>query len=156
MAKSDPTALDVLTFLTAEHNEARAVFKQLEKADGAAATRLWTQLKRMLSTHEELEETYFYPPLKQEPAARDMILEAYQEHHVMDVLIEEISALKPGDEAWAPKIKVLQENTEHHIEDEEGELFPRVRKIWDAARRTQVGRQMQEEKLKRQKEPQAA
>jgi hemerythrin superfamily protein len=148
--------MDVLTFLTEEHDAAKAVFKKLEKAEGAAATRLWTQLKDMLSAHEDLEETYFYPPLRKEAAAKDMILEAYQEHHVMDLLIDEISKLKPADETWAPKIKVLQENTEHHIEEEEGELFPRVRKIWDAARRKQVGRQMQEVKAKRQKEQQAA
>jgi hemerythrin-like domain-containing protein len=148
--------MDVLRFLTDEHDEAKAVFKKLDKAEGAAATKLWNQLKSMLSAHEDLEETFFYPPLKKEAAAKELILEAYQEHHVMDVLIEEISALKPSDEAWAPKIKVLQENTEHHIEEEEGELFPKVRKIWDAARREQVGRQMQEVKVKRQKERQAA
>jgi len=148
--------MDVLIFLTDEHDEAKAVFKKLEKAEGAAATRLWKQLHDMLSTHEDLEETYFYPPLKKEAAAKDMILEAYQEHHVMDVLIAEISQLNPSDETWAPKIKVLQENTEHHIEEEEGELFPKVRKIWDKARREEVGRQMQEAKVKHQKEKQAA
>jgi len=100
----------------------------------------------MLTLHEELEETFFYPPLKKEAAAKDMVLEAYEEHHVMDLLIEEISNLKPSDEAWPPKIKVLQENTRHHVEEEEGELFPKVRKIWDADRREQIGRQMQDAK----------
>lgn len=148
--------MDVLIFLTDEHDDAKAIFKKLEKAEGAAATRLWNQLKAMLSAHEDLEETFFYPPLKKEAAAKDMILEAYQEHHVMDLLIEEISQLKSSDEAWAPKIKVLQENTEHHIEEEEGELFPRVRKIWNAARREEVGVQMQAAKVKRDKEQRAA
>src|SRR5438445_8793581 len=85
--------MDVLTFLKDEHDEAKAVFKKLEKAEGAAATRLWDQLHRMLSLHEEMEETFFYPQLKKEDAAKDLILEGYQEHHVMDVLIEEISQL---------------------------------------------------------------
>jgi hypothetical protein len=138
--------MDVLELLTDEHDEAKAVFKKIEKADGAAAARLWDQLKGMLSLHEELEETFMYPQLKEERKTEDIILEAYQEHHVMDVLIEEISALDPKDETWHPKVKVLQENTEHHIEEEEGELFPKVRKIWDTAKREQVGRQMQEMK----------
>jgi hemerythrin superfamily protein len=69
----------------------------------------------------------------------------------MDLLIEEISALEPSAEEWAPKIKVLQENTEHHIEEEEGELFPKVRKIWDTAKREQVGRQMEEMKERQKK-----
>jgi hemerythrin-like domain-containing protein len=148
--------MDVLEFLTDEHDEAKAVFKKLEKAEGAEAGKLFNQLKSMLSLHEELEETYFYPQLKQEEAARDMVLEGYQEHHVMDVLIDEISKLKPSAEEWAPKIKVLQENTEHHIEEEEDELFPKVRKIWDADKRQKVGRQMQDTKAKRQKEQKAA
>jgi hemerythrin-like domain-containing protein len=148
--------MDVLEFLTDEHDEAKAVFKKLEKAEGAEAGKLFDQLKSMLSLHEELEETYFYPQLKKEEAARDMILEGYQEHHVMDVLIDEISKLKPSAEEWAPKIKVLQENTEHHIEEEEDELFPKVRKIWDADKREKVGRQMQDTKTKRQKEQKAA
>ncbi|HET6317200.1 MAG TPA: hemerythrin domain-containing protein, partial [Chloroflexota bacterium] len=71
-------------------------------------------------------------------------------------LIEEINALKPDDEAFEPKVKVLQENTEHHIEEEEGELFPKVRKIWDTAKRQDVGRAMDDMKQKRMKERRAA
>jgi hemerythrin superfamily protein len=143
--------MDVLRLLEDEHDEAKAVFKKIEKAEGAAAGRLWAQLQSMLTLHEEMEETLFYPELKKEKQTHDIILEGYQEHHVMDVLIEEISALDPTDETWHPKVKVLQENTEHHIEEEEGELFPKVRKIWDTAKREQVGRQMQEMKDRAQK-----
>src|SRR5207253_9615898 len=118
------TRMDVLTLLKDEHDEAKQVFKKLEKAEGAAAQRLFEQLKHMLTLHEELEETLFYPELKKAETTEELILEGYQEHHVMDLLIEEISQLKPSAEEWAPKITVLQENTEHHIEEEEGELFP--------------------------------
>jgi hemerythrin-like domain-containing protein len=141
--------MDVLTFLKDEHDEAKAIFKKLEDAEGASASRLWEQLRNMLQLHEEMEETLLYPQLKKEEAAKDLILESYQEHHVMDVLQDEISQLKPSAEAWQPKIKVLQENTEHHIEEEEKELFPKVRKIWDADRRATVGGQMQDMKAKR-------
>ena len=143
--------MDVLRLLEDEHDEAKAVFKRLEKAHGSEASRLWDQLKSMLTLHEEMEETLFYPQLKAEKPTEDLILEAYQEHHVMDLLIEEICALKPSDEEWQPKMKVLQENTEHHIEEEEGELFPKVRKIWDTAKRAQVGRQMEEMKERQKK-----
>jgi len=152
-------AMDVLRLLEDEHDEAKAVFKKIEKAEGAAAGRLWAKLHSMLTLHEEMEEKLFYPQLKETKQTEDLILEAYQEHHVMDVLQEEISALDPSDETWHPKVKVLQENTEHHIEEEEGELFPKVRKIWDTAKREQVGRQMQEMKDRAKKadqEPRAA
>ena len=148
--------MDVLTFLKDEHDEAKQVFKKLGKAEGASATRLWEQLKAMLTLHEELEETFLYPQLKEEKNTEDLVLESYQEHHVMDVLMEEISQIEPSDETWQPKIKVLQENTEHHIEEEEGSLFPKVRKIWDARKREEVGRQMEQRKAERHKERTAA
>jgi hypothetical protein len=148
--------MDVLQLLKDEHDEAKALFKKLEKAEGSQARKLWDELHSKLSLHEELEETHLYPQLKKEEAARDIVLEAYEEHHVMDVLIEEISALEPKDEAWPAKIKVLQESTEHHIEEEEGELFPKVRKIWDTTKRQEIGRKMQEMKDKRLREKRAA
>lgn len=143
--------MDALTFLKDEHDEAKAVFKKLTKASGEEAERLWEELASMLSLHEELEERYFYPRLREASTTEDLILEGYQEHHVMDLLIGEISRLKPSAEEWQPKIKVLQENTEHHIEEEEGELFPKVRKIWDAKMREQVGRDMEAAKAERKK-----
>jgi hemerythrin superfamily protein len=103
-----------------------------------------------------MEETHFYPQLKKDERAKEIVLEAYQEHHVMDLLIEEISSLKPADEAFQPKVKVLMENTEHHIEEEEGELFPKVRKIWDVAQRREVGEKMEALKQERLKEKRAA
>jgi hemerythrin-like domain-containing protein len=148
--------MDALTFLKDDHDEVKGVFKKLEKAHGAEAQRLWDQLSSMLNLHEEIEETHFYPRLREAPPTEDLILEGYQEHHVLDLLIAEISKLKPSDEEWEPKIKVLQENTEHHIEEEEGELFPKVRKIWDREVREDVGKRMQAMKAERQKKQRAA
>jgi hemerythrin superfamily protein len=148
--------MDVLTFLKDEHDEAKSMFKKLEKAKGKEAMRLWEQLRDTLTLHEQMEETYLYPRLKQESAADDLILESYQEHHVMDVLIGEISQFSPSDEEWEPKIKVLQENTEHHIKEEEDELFPKVRKIWDTKTREEVWHEMQQMKQAHHKERRAA
>ena len=149
-------AMDCLTLLKQQHDEAKALFKQLDKAEGAKASQLWNELKSKLTMHEELEERHFYPELRKSKTTEELTLEAYQEHHVMDLLIEEISALESSDEAFQPKVTVLQENTEHHIEEEESELFPKVRKIWDAVRREEVGQQMQAAKLQRQKKTRAA
>jgi hemerythrin superfamily protein len=149
-------AMDVLTFLKDEHDEVKQVFGKLEKAKGTQAQQLWDQLREMLTLHETMEETFFYPRLKEKSATEDIVLESYEEHHVMDVLIGEISQFSPSDEQWEPKIKVLKENTEHHIEEEEGELFPKVRKIWDTGVRTEVGKLMQQFKGERQKTRRAA
>jgi hemerythrin-like domain-containing protein len=138
--------MDCLTLLKEQHDEAKQLFKQLDKAEGARASKLWNELKTKLTIHEELEERHFYPDLRNSETTEELTLEAYQEHHVMDVLIEEISALEPTDEEFRPKMTVLQENTEHHIEEEEQELFPKVRKIWNLDKRKQVGDKMEASK----------
>jgi hemerythrin superfamily protein len=138
--------MDVLKFLNRDHDQVKDVFERLEKADGKQAQQLWQQLRDMLTLHETMEETFLYPRLKQDKRAKDLILESYQEHHVMDVLVGEISQFSPGDEQWQPKIKVLRENTEHHISEEEDELFPKVRKIWNDSTRDEVGQLMQQMK----------
>jgi len=148
--------MDCLTLLKNDHDEVKKLFAQLEKADGKNAQKLWSEISTKLQLHEDLEETLFYPRLRKDERAKDLILEAYQEHHVMDVLTEEINALKPSDEAFQPKVTVLRENTEHHIEEEEGELFPKVRKIWDTRERQEVGSAMQEMKQQRMRQQRAA
>ena len=148
--------MDVLTFLKDEHDEVKDVFARLEKTKGQQAEHLWEQLRDMLTLHETMEETFFYPRLKQDSRAEDLILEGYEEHHVMDVLIGEISQFNPADEQWQPKLNVLQENTEHHIKEEEDELFPKVRKIWDTATRNEVGKLMEQMKGEHRKERRAA
>src|SRR5437879_3999017 len=105
--------MDVLSLLEADHDEVKDLFKRIEKAKGTRARQVWDEISSKLTLHEKLEETHFYPKLKEEKAAKDIVLESYEEHHVLDVLINEINALEPDDEAWEPKIKVLQENVEH-------------------------------------------
>jgi hypothetical protein len=79
------------------------------------------------------------------------VLRLLEDEHDEAKAVFKISALEPSDEAWQPKVKVLQENTEHHIEEEEAEHFAKVRKIWNAAKREQVGRQMEEMKERQKK-----
>ena len=142
--------MDALRLLEQQHDEVKDLFKQLEKAEGERAGKLFSQIRERLTLHEELEETHLYPQLKEDDKTGELVLESYQEHHVMDVLLEEIGKLKPDDEAFQPKVKVLQENTEHHIEEEEKQLFPTVRKMWDTDKREQVGRKMEDMKRSRE------
>jgi hemerythrin superfamily protein len=142
--------MDALRLLEQQHDEVKKLFKQIEDAEGERAAKLFADIRDRLTLHEELEEKHLYPQLKEDDKAGDIVLEGYQEHHVMDLLLGEIGKLKPEDEAFQPKVKVLQENTEHHIEEEEKELFPRVRKVWDTDKREQVGRKMEEMKRSRE------
>lgn len=138
--------MDALKLLAEQHQEAMDLFEQIEKAknpkDGRA---LFLELKSALTLHEKLEETHLYPPLKEESKTEDMVLESYEEHHVMDLLLEEIASMTGSEEQFQPKVKVLQEQVEHHAkEEEEGKLFPKVRQLWNAAKREEIGARMEQ------------
>lgn len=137
--------MDALKLLSDQHKEVKALFGKIEKAkDPQKAGQLFTELKTALTLHEKIEETHFYPPLREEAKTEDLVLESYEEHHVMDLLLEEISRVDPGSEQFHPKMKVLEENVLHHAEEEEeGKLFPKVRQIWNAARRKEIGAKME-------------
>lgn len=142
--------MDALTMLKEEHREAQQMFKKIANAEGQKAKQLWTQLNQALSLHEKMEEMHLYPQLKADPKMKekDLVLEAYEEHHAAETLQAEIDALDVSAENWHAKVKVLQEQIDHHIEEEEGELFPAVREVWDSKRLQEVGEAMM--KMKQQ------
>jgi hypothetical protein len=91
-----------------------------------------------------MEEEVLYPALKSHPKARDLTLESYQEHHVVDLILEELEATPVTDEKWGAKFKVAKENIEHHIEEEEGELFRDARQIFEPDELEAMGEKMAE------------
>ena len=130
--------MDPLQMLEKEHDDIEAMFARIVKMDGAPARHVFLDIKAQLRIHQELEQTYLYPALRQDGSARDVALEGLEEHHVMDLLIDEINELKPKDEAWLPKLKVV--------------LFPRVRTLWDEDKCRHVARSMEELKARRRRE----
>ncbi len=82
-----------------------------------------------LTVHELIEEKVLYPALENYPEARALVLESYQEHHVADVILKELHDVSANDEQWTAKFKVLKENLEHHIQEEEGPLFRTARGV---------------------------
>ena len=139
--------MDCLDLLIADHNRFRGTFARFQEAheaeDVAEMASLFEHLAEDLEIHTTIEEEDFYP------AAHDLseeigetIDEGLQEHHVGDVLVAEIKELTPGADEWVAKISVLVESVEHHIDEEEAELFPSVRGATDAAFREQLGLKM--------------
>jgi hemerythrin-like domain-containing protein len=94
--------------------------------------------------HERIEEEIFYPALKEHPKAREIVLEGYEEHHVVDEIMGELEATDVTDETWSAKFKVMKENIEHHIEEEEGDMFKQARQVFDADELESLGARMQE------------
>jgi polyhydroxyalkanoate synthesis regulator phasin len=107
-------------------------------------TELFETIKSELSIHERIEEEIFYPALKSHPKARDIVLEGYEEHHVVDEIMGELEATDVTDETWGAKFKVMKENIEHHIEEEEGDMFKQARQVFDDDELDELGRRMQE------------
>jgi hemerythrin-like domain-containing protein len=141
--------MDALTLLRRDHEKVKALLKELEPTtERAVKTRseLFNRIKSELTVHEIIEEEIFYPTLKQHPKARDIVLEGYEEHNVVDTLMSELEALSVEDETWGAKAKVMIENIEHHIEEEEGEMFDKARQVFDRDELEQLGRAMEARK----------
>ena len=118
--------MNAFQLLKEDHKKVSAIFQQLEPTtERAVKTRseLFEELKRNLDIHAHIEETIFYPSIKREAETREVVLEGFEEHHVVKMLLKELEAVPVDTEQWTAKIKVLQENVEHHVEEEEGEMF---------------------------------
>ena len=137
--------MDAITLLKRGPRKVKATAQQLEPTtERAVKTResCSRRIKAELTVHEIIEEEIFYPTLKEHPRAKDIVLEGYEEHHVVDTLMGELEALPVDDETWGAKANVMIENIEHHIEEEEGDMFVKARQVFDAAELEQLGEAM--------------
>jgi hypothetical protein len=143
---------DALKLLENDHRRLEALLRRGEETTNrgvAGRSRLLDTLTAELAVHEDLEEKLLYPALKAYAEAAESVLEGYQEHHVADVLLEELHALATDDERWAAKFKVLKENLEHHIEEEESQMFRIARSVLTREEREQLGQRMQAMRMNR-------
>ena len=139
--------MDALELLKKDHRKVSELFKQADATEEEAQKeQLFEKIKTELETHTYIEETVLYPALEQHEDLKDIVLEAYEEHKQVKTLIREIGQLAEGSEKFDAKLKVMSENVEHHVEEEEGEMFPKVRKIMDATQLGQLGKELEEAK----------
>src|ERR1051325_2112765 len=108
-----------------------AAYAKLGDGDIQEKDRHWQAINEELTIHAEIEERIFYPAVRKVKTdeAEDLLNEALEEHHDVKTLLEEMSELEPGDEAFDAKMKVLREHVEHHAEEEEKEVFPEAKKL---------------------------
>ncbi len=123
--------MNAFELLKEDHERVAAIFEKLEPTtERARKTReeLFDKLKAELQRHTQIEEQIFYPALEQEEETRDITLEGIEEHRIVKTLLEEMEAMPVDSEEWTAKLSVLKENVEHHVEEEESEMFPKARK----------------------------
>ena len=138
--------MDAFELLKNDHEKVSALFKQIESASETNKTDLFTQLKNELDIHAHIEETIFYPVLEKTSETREITLEAYEEHNVVKELLEELASYGAPDDEWDAKLTVLKENVEHHVEEEEGEMFDKAEDVLSQDQIEQLGNQMFAEK----------
>ena len=151
--------MNAFQLLKEDHQKVSGLFQQLEPTTERAEktrTELFAKLKEELDIHARIEETIFYPAIKQAAETREIVLEGFEEHHVIKMLLKELGAMPVDTEEWAAKLKVLQENVEHHVEEEEGEMFQKARQVLSEEQINQLGERMEEEKKRLQSQSKKA
>jgi len=139
--------MNAISLLKADHDKVKKMLDEGESTTERGVktrTELFEELKAELTIHERIEEEIFYPALKAHPRAKDIVLEGYEEHHVVDEIMGELEATDVTDETWGAKFSVMKENIEHHIEEEEGEMFKQARQVFDADELEALGARMLE------------
>ena len=147
--------MNALTLLEDDHRKMRKLLDDLDATtERGIRTReeLYSKIKGELTIHELIEEEIFYPALKEHPKAEDIVLEGYEEHHVVDLVMAELEDLPVDDESWGAKAKVMKENVEHHMEEEEGDMFKQARSVFDRAELEELGERMATRKSQAQEE----
>jgi iron-sulfur cluster repair protein YtfE (RIC family) len=148
---------DAIVLLKDEHKEIRKNFRAFEKAGHDAFVtkgRLVDRIIELLTIHTYLENEVMYPRVRALlPELEDDVLESYEEHHVADVLVMELSTMKPDDERFTAKTTVLIENVEHHMEEEEQDWFPKVREGLGRKQLQEIGAEMAAKRATAPKRP---
>jgi hemerythrin superfamily protein len=148
--------MNAFQLLKEDHQKVSGLFQQIEPTTERAEktrTELFAKLREELDIHAQIEEKVFYPAIKQAAETREIVLEGFEEHHVIKMLLKELEAVPVDTEQWSAKFKVLQENVEHHVEEEEGEMFQKARQVLSEDDIDSLGEQMQQ--LKQQLQQQA-
>lgn len=140
-------SMDAITLLRNDHKTVKNLFAQFEKTGKKAEKTkrdLADKIIEELAVHAAIEEQIFYPAVRESvPDAEDTVLEGLEEHHIVKWTLSELNGMEPDHERFDAKVKVLIESVRHHMEEEEGEMFPEVRKALGRKRLSEIGEQME-------------
>jgi hemerythrin-like domain-containing protein len=139
-----------ITMLKADHTKLKRLLRQLDETTERAVKereRLVRELEREIKTHAQVEEEVFYPTFKkvaEDSEAEDLFYEATEEHHVVDMVLPSLKACNPKSPEFTAKAKVLKELIEHHIREEEKEMFVEARELMSEQQMEALGDLMQQ------------
>jgi hypothetical protein len=145
--------MDAFELLKADHEKVAGLFDRLDAATGKEKLGVFNQIKTELELHTHIEETIFYPALEKPAETHDLTLEAYEEHKTVKSLLAELSGARNANDEWQAKAKVLRENVEHHVDEEENELFDKAGDALSDEEIEALGQRMEAEKARKQGRP---
>jgi hemerythrin superfamily protein len=148
---------DAIVLLKEDHKEIRKAFRDFQAAGEDATARkgqLVTKIIELLTVHTYIENEVMYPRVRELlPELEDDVLESYEEHHVADVLVMELSGMSATDERFDAKTTVLIESVTHHMEEEEQDWFPKVRDGLGRKALQEIGAEMLRARKKAPRKP---
>jgi len=141
--------MNAFNLLKSDHEKVAGILTSIEETTERAAKgreELFARLKQELDLHAKIEEEIFYPALEESEETREVTLEAYEEHRLVKQLLAELEVEPKDTEEWTAKFTVLKENIEHHVEEEEGEMFKQARRVLSEDEIETLGNRLQEAK----------
>ena len=137
--------MDALELLKQDHQKVKELFKRGQQTeDKQQQKQTFKEIKSELETHARIEETIFYPAMEEHEELKDMVLESLEEHKQLKTILRELGKLSASSERFKPKFKVLKDDVEHHAEEEEeGKMFPKIRKLIKGEELKQLGEELE-------------
>lgn len=122
--------MSIIEMIKRDHDEAREMMQTIAlEHDAEEASEDFEELKMALLAHAKSEEEVVYPVLARQDETRELVLEARQEHRLAEQMLAELERGDASDEEWRAKFAVLKTNVEHHIQEEEKEILPKMKKV---------------------------
>jgi hemerythrin superfamily protein len=139
--------MNALELLKQDHQKVKGLFQEVRKgSDRNRQKELFDKIDTELEIHTHIEETVFYPAIEAHEELKEMVAEAMEEHQEAKMLLEELEELGADNHDFGSKLQQLMEAVEHHVEEEEGEMFPKIREAFDENELEQLGEELESAK----------
>ena len=145
--------MNAIELLKEDHKRVDKLFQQVKANEDGDNSDVFRQIKAELDVHTHIEEAVFYPFLQEngDEELEKIVLEGIEEHRQAKMFLRELDALVSESEKFAPKLKVLMEDVQHHVQEEEGQMFKMVESQFDEATLAELGASLEKAKTKAQK-----
>jgi len=136
--------MNALQILEQDHNKVKGLFQEAQNTtDRRHLKQIFDKIDTELEIHAHIEETVFYPALEEHEEFKDMVAEALEEHQEAKKLLDELEQLGAESHDFGSKLQQLIEAVEHHVQEEEGEMFPKIRELFDEDELEQLGKELE-------------